>query len=84
MSEQNPKTPEVQLPARRGRRRKFFGGLAIGGLLGASAATASSSQNAVARSRWALCRELSRTGAGAAEVSCGLWLMSRDLSGAER
>jgi len=39
MSEQNPKTPEVQLPARRGRRRKLFGGLAIGGLLGALAAT---------------------------------------------
>jgi Spy/CpxP family protein refolding chaperone len=39
MSEQNPKTPEVQLPARKGGRRKFFGGLAIGGLLGALAAT---------------------------------------------
>src|SRR4249920_2927197 len=39
MSEQNPKTPEVQLPARRGRRRKFFGGLALGGLLGALTAT---------------------------------------------
>jgi periplasmic protein CpxP/Spy len=39
MSEQNPKTPEVQIPTRRGGRRKFFGGLAIGGLLGALAAT---------------------------------------------
>jgi hypothetical protein len=47
----------------------------------ASAATASSSQNAVARSRWALGRELSRTGASAAEVSCGLWSTSRDLPG---
>jgi protein CpxP len=40
MSEQDPKTPEVQLPARkRGGRRKFFGGLALGGLLGALAAS---------------------------------------------
>jgi protein CpxP len=40
MSEQDPKTPEVQLPTKkRGGRRKFFGGLALGGLLGALAAS---------------------------------------------
>ncbi len=39
MSEQNPKTPEVQPPSTKRNRRKFFGGLAIGGLLGALAAT---------------------------------------------
>ena len=39
MSEQNPKTPEVQPPAKKGGRRKFFGGLALGGLLGALTAT---------------------------------------------
>jgi len=39
MTEQNPKLPEVQPPFRKGGRRKFFGGLAIGGLLGALAAT---------------------------------------------
>jgi|KBSSwiStaDraftv2_1062776.scaffolds.fasta_scaffold975723_1 Spy/CpxP family protein refolding chaperone len=40
MSEQDPNTPEVQQPQKkRGGRRKFFGGLALGGLLGALAAT---------------------------------------------
>ena len=39
MSEHNPKTPEVQPPSTKRNRRKFFGGLAIGGLLGALAAT---------------------------------------------
>ncbi len=39
MSEQNPKTPEVQPSPRKRNRRKLFGGLAIGGLLGALAAT---------------------------------------------
>jgi Spy/CpxP family protein refolding chaperone len=40
MSEQDPKTPEVQRPGkRRGGRRRFFSGLALGGLLGTLAAT---------------------------------------------
>ncbi len=40
MSEQDPKTPEVQQPGkRRGGRRRFFSGLALGGLLGTLAAT---------------------------------------------
>jgi protein CpxP len=39
MNEQNPKTAEVQPPSRKGGRRKFFGGLALGGLLGALTAT---------------------------------------------
>jgi len=40
MSEQDLKTSEIQLPAKkRGGRRKFFGGLALGGLLGALAAS---------------------------------------------
>ncbi len=39
MSEQNPKTPEVQPSPRKRNCRKLFGGLAIGGLLGALAAT---------------------------------------------
>jgi periplasmic protein CpxP/Spy len=38
MSEHNPNTLEIP-PSRKGGRRKFFGGLAIGGLLGALAAT---------------------------------------------
>jgi protein CpxP len=39
MSQQDPKTPEVQQPmSKRGRRRRFFGGLALGGLLGTLAA----------------------------------------------
>ncbi|HTS52301.1 MAG TPA: Spy/CpxP family protein refolding chaperone [Burkholderiales bacterium] len=39
MSEQESKTREIQPPAKKGGRRKFFGGLALGGLLGALAAT---------------------------------------------
>jgi len=39
MSGQNPKTPEVQPPSTKKNRRKFFGGLAIGGLLGTLAAS---------------------------------------------
>jgi len=40
MSEQDPNTPEVQRPGkRRGGRRRFFSGLALGGLLGTLAAT---------------------------------------------
>jgi protein CpxP len=38
MNEQDSKAPEILPPARRGGRRKFFGGLALGGLLGALAA----------------------------------------------
>ena len=39
MNEQDSKQPEILPPARKGARRKFFGGLALGGLLGALAAT---------------------------------------------
>jgi len=39
MSEQSPRTPEVQPSATKKNRRKFFGGLAIGGLLSTLAAT---------------------------------------------
>lgn len=39
MNEQDSKRPEILPPARKGARRKFFGGLALGGLLGALAAT---------------------------------------------
>ena len=38
MNEQDSKRPEILPPARTGGRRKFFGGLALGGLLGALAA----------------------------------------------
>jgi len=39
MNRQDSKTPEILPPTRKGGRRKFFGGLALGGLLGALAAT---------------------------------------------
>jgi len=39
MNKQDSKTPEILPPTRKGERRKFFGGLALGGLLGALAAT---------------------------------------------
>lgn len=39
MSKQDLETRAVQPPAKKGGRRKFFGGLALGGLLGALAAT---------------------------------------------
>ena len=39
MSEQQPSSEQIRLPARKRGRRKFFSGLAIGGLVGGILAT---------------------------------------------